>query len=122
MALPLLKIRSANGKIRTGTTRLFLIAASECAFLLWKARCKRLLDDDEESRNRIPVPQEIRNRMIATLNDRLGRDCILTSWKRHQSQALPGNLRNKPSLPENWLKVNGALVGIANRLVGSRTA
>src|SRR5258708_30238289 len=34
VALPLLKMRSANNKIRTGATRLFLIAASECAFLL----------------------------------------------------------------------------------------
>ncbi len=79
MALPLLKIRSANGKIRTGTTHLFLITASECTFLLWKICCKRLFDESEELHNKIPIPQEIRNCMITTLNDRLGNDCILTS-------------------------------------------
>ena len=43
MALPILKVRSANGKARSGASHLLLIAASECAFFLWKTRCKRLL-------------------------------------------------------------------------------
>src|SRR5260221_1881400 len=55
---------------RTGATRLFLIATSECAFLLWKIRCERLLDDNKETRNITPAPQEVRNRLIATLNER----------------------------------------------------
>ncbi len=90
MALPFLKIRGANGKIRTDATRLFLIAASECAFL-WKTRCKRLLDENEEPRNKIPTPQEIRNRMITILNERLEWDRILTSWKKYQSKVLQEN-------------------------------
>ncbi len=36
--------------------RLFL---TECAFLLWKVRCKRLFDDNEEARNKTPAPQEM---------------------------------------------------------------
>jgi len=38
MTLPL-KIKSPDGSPRPGATRL-LIAATECAFLLWKLRCK----------------------------------------------------------------------------------
>ncbi len=123
MAIPLLKIRLTNNKIRTGATCLFLIAMSECAFLLWKTHCKRLFDVNEESQNKTPSPQETHNHMITILNNRLSHDCILTSWKRYQSQALPsklvlrtwsGTLRDKPSLPENWLKANGVLVGICH--------
>ncbi len=108
---------------RTGATRLFLIATSECAFLLWKIRCERLLDDNKETRNITPAPQEVRNRLIATLNERLECDRIRTSWKRYQSKALPGKLvlrtwsgtlLNEMSLPEDWLEANGVLVGIAN--------
>jgi len=60
--------------------------------------------------------------MITTLNERLECDHILTSWKRYQNKALPGKLilktwsgtlHNKPSLPEDWLKAYGVLVGIA---------
>jgi len=36
MALPLLKIKSPDNTPRPGATHLFLITASECAFLLWK--------------------------------------------------------------------------------------
>src|SRR5258708_16621429 len=124
MARPLLKVKSESNRIRTGATRVLLIAASECAFLMWKARCKRLFDDNTETRNKTPAPQEIRHNLIAILNERLERDCILTSWKRYQSRALPGKLvlntwsgtlLNESSLPEDWLKVNGVLVGIAKR-------
>ncbi len=122
MALPLLKIRSTSGKTRMGTTQLFLITASECAFYLWKARCKRLLDDSESTQGRTPPPQETRNCMIAILNERLELDHTLTSWKRYQNKALPGRLilrtwsgtlQNEHSLPEDWLRANGVLVGIA---------
>ena len=83
MALPLLKQSSPDGSPRPGATCLLLIAASECAFLLWKLRRKRVLNDNEETQNRPLDPQEVRHRLIATLNDRLERDRILTSRKRY---------------------------------------
>ncbi len=58
MALPL-KIKSPDGSPRPGATRLLLIAASECVFLLWKLRCRRLFDDNDEIRNRHTDPQEV---------------------------------------------------------------
>ena len=124
MALPLLKVKSENDRIRTGATHLLLIAASECAFLMWKTCCKRLFDDNTETQNKTPAPQEIRHNLITILNERLEHDHILTSWKRYQSRALPGKLvlntwsgtlLNESSLPEDWLKANGVLVGIAKR-------
>jgi len=48
MALPLIKVHTQDGHIRNRATRLFLIIMSKCAFLVWKLRCKRLLDISPE--------------------------------------------------------------------------
>ncbi len=48
MALPLIKVHAQDGHIHNGATRLFLIIMSKCMFLVWKLRCKRLLDISPE--------------------------------------------------------------------------
>ncbi|SRR5258708_23118660 len=49
MSLPLINIRLERGKVCTGATRLIRTIISECTFLMWKLRCKRLLDVDPET-------------------------------------------------------------------------
>ncbi len=128
MALPLLAIKTPEGAPRPGATRFFLISASECAFMLWKMRCRRLLDSNNDTRNRIPDPLEIKNQLIAILNNRPELDRTLTNNIKYKHNALPhnlvlrtwnGTLTNKHRLPDNWLSVSGVLVGIANDPHGS---
>src|SRR5260370_11808812 len=89
MALPLLKVRSNDGRIRQGATRLFLIIMSECAFLIWKLRCKRILEPGHQ--DGITTKEAI-NQVRATVNSRLNQDKILTSKIRYKTTALPENL------------------------------
>src|SRR5260370_35711885 len=120
MALPLLKVHSPEGNIQNGATHLFLIVMSECAFLIWKLRCKRILDVTPEEPEKIRLPQEAHNQMLATINNRLDQDKILTSRKRqrYRTKGLPehlmlstwaGTLSNKSSIPENWICASGVL-------------
>src|SRR5258705_13748011 len=88
MALPVLIIRSPNGTTRNGATRLLQIAASECAFILWKTRCRRLFEANNGTPCDPPNSQGIRNQMRAILNERLERDRILTNWKRYQNKII----------------------------------
>jgi len=83
MALPLLKVCSTDGHTRNGTTCLLLITMSECAFLIWKLRCKRLLDIQPGEPASTLSPQEAHHQMLATINGRLNQDKILTSRKRY---------------------------------------
>ena len=122
--LPLLKVRSENGHVHQGTSCLFLIVMSECAFLIWKLQCTRLLNTTPESPERTISPQEVRNKTLNILNNHLDQDKSLSSKLRYGREALPkdlilntwsGVIKNENSLPENWLQANRVLVGIPLR-------
>jgi len=124
MALPLVNIKSETGKIRPGATRLLRIVISECAFQVWKLRCERLLNGSPETPEKVISPQEAMNRTRSIINSRLDEDIALTNKKRYGKEAIPekhvlstwnGTLQNESSLPENWLRANGVLVGIPLR-------
>src|SRR5258708_27629167 len=68
MALPLLKIQTRDRHIHNGASCLFLIIMSECAFLIWKLRCKRLLDITPEEPTRNISPQEAYNQALCSIN------------------------------------------------------
>ena len=117
MALPLLKVKARSGKIRHGATRLFLITLSECALLIWKLRCKRILEPGHQPDI---STQEALNQTMSILNKRLNHDKILTSKKRYGNRALPenlvlqtwsGTLQDEHRLPKKWLTASGVLVG-----------
>ncbi len=120
MALPLLKVKTNTGKTRQGATHLFLITVSECAFLIWKLRCKRILEPGHQE---TITAREARNQIMSTINCRLNQDRTLTSKKRYGKKALPenlvlstwsGTLKDEHRLPRKWLTANGVLVGRAN--------
>src|SRR5260370_35608710 len=87
MALPLLRICTPEGHIRAGASRLFLIIMSESAFLIWKLRCKRILDVTPEDPIRTISLQEAHNQASAIINSRLNQDKILTRRKRYAKKS-----------------------------------
>ncbi len=120
MALPLLKVKTNTGKTHQGATCLFLITVSKCAFLIWKLRCKRILEPGHQE---TITAREARNQIMSTINCRLNQDRTLTSKKRYSKKALPENLvlstwsrmlKDEHDLPRKWLTANGVLVGRAN--------
>ncbi len=92
-----------------GKNRLFAILTSESAHIIWKLRCDRLLrlEDDPERRHSV---QEIQNRWMLSLNNRLKTDIIQTNKTKYGALALPettvlttwsGILQDNETLPTN---------------------
>ncbi|KAJ4496670.1 ribonuclease H-like domain-containing protein [Lentinula lateritia] len=67
--------RDSKGKRKTGISRLFRILISESAYLIWKLRCERVIGGKDITKN------EIKNKWIWTIENRLNLDCLLTSKK-----------------------------------------
>ena len=122
MAAPLLKIKNRNGRTRIGASRLSTIVTLECAWLTWKARCKRIIGDKQH--NLISTTDnEALNNLRSALNNRLREDISLTNPRKYGRKAYPKQLilstwsrilENEESLPEDWLPCNKVLVGIPN--------
>jgi hypothetical protein len=100
--------------------RLFRILVSESAYFIWKLRCKRRIPtgDNPEAQH---TTQEIQNRWLQMINGRLTLERLLTDKRRYGKKALSvqtviktwdGVLLDRTSLPDNWIKHNGVLVGI----------
>ncbi len=84
--------------------------------LLWNLRNERLF----ESRP-CPSEREIHNRWVSTTNTALRQDQLLTNKARFGDLALKkqlvlntwsGTLLDEDSLPDDWTKLKGVLVGI----------
>ncbi|KAF8331029.1 uncharacterized protein EI90DRAFT_2920696, partial [Cantharellus anzutake] len=108
---------NTNGNLRKGETRLYRIVMLECAWQIWKARCRRVINPDHPQ----TTLTEIKNALRAGLNDKLQQDIALTNRKTYGRKALPtklvlhtwsGNLHEEGRLPDNWLNSTGVLVGI----------
>ena len=119
MALPLLRAKTNTGKTHHGATHLMLIIISECAFLIWKLRCKRIIEQNH--RNTVTA-KEASSQTMTAINRRMNQDRTLTSKKRYGNKALPeklvlstwsGTLQDEHSLPRKWLTANGVSVGRA---------
>ncbi|KDQ33712.1 hypothetical protein PLEOSDRAFT_1031451 [Pleurotus ostreatus PC15] len=111
---------SADKKERDpGGNRLWRILISESAYLIWKLRCERVIQNG----NTPYSTQEVNNRWLTMINNRLELDrdmtdenlgkrkvrvkAVLETWK--------GALREENRLPRNWIKTSGVLVGIGPR-------
>ncbi|KAJ6478471.1 hypothetical protein C8R47DRAFT_984078 [Mycena vitilis] len=89
-----------------GTTRLFRILVSESAHLIWKVRNERVIQSKEPA-----SINEIRNRWLKTINNRLGLDCALTNEHKWGKKALNKSI-DEGNLPKDWTWETGVLVGI----------
>ncbi|KAJ6475887.1 hypothetical protein DFH09DRAFT_1253527 [Mycena vulgaris] len=85
----------------SGVNRLFRILISESAFLIWKLRCERVIQDKLHSSS------EVQNRWIHLLNKKTLPTLVLSTW-RHI-------LLEEHKLPDDWLREPRVLVGIVPR-------
>jgi hypothetical protein len=106
-----------------GLNRFYSILMVTSMQFIWALRCERRISrgDDPE---KMHTEDEIHNRWVAKLNYRISLDQMLTSVGRFESKALPsslvletwkGALADEQSLPANWIRHNGVLVGICSR-------
>ncbi|KAJ7683356.1 hypothetical protein B0H17DRAFT_941990, partial [Mycena rosella] len=99
-----------------GTTRLLRILISESAFLIWRLRCERVIQEKDPASAR-----EIHNRWLRTINNRLGLDRAMTNEGRYGKRAIKKSLvlktwrktlKNERNLPKDWIWETEVLVGI----------
>ncbi|KAJ6492706.1 hypothetical protein C8R47DRAFT_975753 [Mycena vitilis] len=112
----LARFKSIKGTPIPAKNRFFAILISNSMRLLWTLRNERLF----ESRP-CPSEREIHNRWVAALNTALRRDQLLTNKFKFGHLALKkhivlktwsGTLLDEDSLPDDWSKLKGVLVGI----------
>ncbi|KAJ7763291.1 hypothetical protein B0H16DRAFT_1883688 [Mycena metata] len=91
-----------------GTTRLFRILMSESAFLIWRLRNERVIQEKPPA-----SLVEIHNRWLRTMNIRLKLDCALTDAGKYEKKALKKDLvlktwvkvlKNEANLPKDWTR------------------
>ncbi|KAJ7583851.1 hypothetical protein C8J56DRAFT_790451 [Mycena floridula] len=120
MACGLADFRSPRGKRRTGASRLFRIVVSEAAYLIWKIRNERTIPDEQGKVRPRATKAELENRFFDALNARLALDCARTNKAKYGRHALrtktvlqtwDGILDKNNSLPVDWTKESGVLVG-----------
>ncbi|THU81224.1 hypothetical protein K435DRAFT_574333, partial [Dendrothele bispora CBS 962.96] len=112
----LANISSQTGKRRSGDERFYKILIAESAYLAWKLRCERVIQN-----NNTPfTEQEVENRWNYMMNERLQLDRRMTSLKFGKRRVNPklvkatwkGLLKAENSLPDDWVTNTGVLVGI----------
>jgi hypothetical protein len=112
----LAKFKSTRGKVLPAKNRFFTIIVSTSMHLIWKMRNERLFETKKSASD-----TEVHNRWVATINATLKRDQLLTNRARFGPLATKkqmvlntwsGTLLDEDSLPDDWIKVKGVLVGI----------
>ena len=123
MGSGLASYKKQNNTLDTGKNRLFQILISESAFLIWKLRCERRIQREDNPDDHHST-KEIHNRWLATINKRLRLDCLLTDKRRYGKKATKaskviqtwsGILYEEQNLPSDWHRQAGVLVGIKPR-------
>ncbi|PBK64081.1 hypothetical protein ARMSODRAFT_893490 [Armillaria solidipes] len=113
-----------NGAKPQGANRAFQILVPETAFLIWKLRCERRIERNDDPERAFNL-DEVTGKWKAVMNERLQQDRILTNKERFGPKALEVNtvletwtgMVHRPegeSLPDNWIKTPGVLVGIGS--------
>ncbi|KAK0431919.1 hypothetical protein EV421DRAFT_1720077, partial [Armillaria borealis] len=96
--------------------RISIILISESAHLIWKIRNDRVINERSSH-----MPREITQRWSHAMNRRMRLDCILSNKKKFKKKAIQvslvlktwqGTLLEESTLPEDWTRKNGVLVGI----------
>ncbi|KAJ7122676.1 hypothetical protein C8R43DRAFT_1099003 [Mycena crocata] len=107
---------AAIKKADAGTSRLFRIIVSESAHLIWRLRCERVIQEKAPASH-----NEIDNRWLRGINNRLRIDCELTNEYKYGKRSLQKEvvlktwcrtLKNENELPQDWTRETGVLVGI----------
>ena len=111
-SFPSARFLSINAWSQFWATHLLWIVLSECAFLVWKIRCRRLLDTSPEDPEKAISPKEARNQTLSLINSRPEENRALTSKRKYGKDAIPedlilstwsGTLQDESSLPTREL-------------------
>ncbi|KAJ7328386.1 hypothetical protein DFH08DRAFT_709582 [Mycena albidolilacea] len=111
--------KNEEGKVKAGDGRLYRLIMAESAYLIWKLRCERVIQNNGVH----ATSKEIHNRWVATMNPRLKLDCKMTD-RMFEKKAIPvkkvlhtwkGILKGEDKLPDDWTGSAEVLVGIEPR-------
>ncbi|PBK60021.1 ribonuclease H-like protein [Armillaria solidipes] len=112
MGVALVKFKNSSGQTVAGADRLFRILVMESAWLIWKLRNERRIQNEDDP-ERWHSQQEIHNRWLSMINLRLKIDCLLTSSGKYGDKAMPaktvaatwsGILKDEEGLSDDWIK------------------
>ncbi|KAJ7126638.1 hypothetical protein C8R46DRAFT_927066 [Mycena filopes] len=112
----LAKFKSSKGKPVFSQNCFFTVIVSLSMKLIWDLRNWRVFDTLE-----LASETEIHNRWVSMVNSALRRDILLTNRARFGSLSIKkqlvlntwsGTLLDEDSLPDDWIKSEGVLVGI----------
>ncbi|KAJ7019152.1 hypothetical protein C8F04DRAFT_1324243 [Mycena alexandri] len=113
----LASITNEKGHHLPGASRFYRILISESLFIIWKIR-----NDCVIGNGGVPLPvNEIRNKWLFTMNQRLDLDRVLSNRLKYGAvsirpllvlQTWASTLKNEVELPQNWLIGPRVLVGI----------
>ncbi|OJT08309.1 LINE-1 retrotransposable element ORF2 protein [Trametes pubescens] len=117
---PLFVVHTEDGGVDQGATRAARLLLSEAVHVIWVLRCERVIGwTDTPTRKH--TDSEIVNRFAAKLNRRIALDQGATNVRMHRKRAVKvakvqntwkGLLREEHTLPEDWMGMQGVLVGI----------
>ncbi len=120
LGAPLIVIRTEEGGVDQGATRAARMLLTEAAHVIWALRCERVIGW-ADTPTRKHTESEIVNRLAAKLNRRIALDQGATNVRMHKKRAIKatkvkntwkGILRNEHMLPDDWIGMQGVLVGI----------
>ncbi|KAJ7654762.1 hypothetical protein B0H17DRAFT_956843, partial [Mycena rosella] len=113
-ALP--KFKSPKGHSVPAQNRFFKMIVSTSMHFIWRLRNDRVLGTAK-----LAAESEIHNLWVSKINSTLKRDKLLTNRTRFGDLAIKkqlvlntwsGTLLDEDSLPDDWIKSNGVLVGM----------
>ena len=121
LACGLSDFKTTKGKKLAGANRLYRIIISESAHLIWKIRCKRLLESNPN--DPLISRTEVHNKWVKAINMRLALDIALTR-KTYETKALPRKkvlqtwrrtIKDERDLPPDWIRESGVVVSIGRK-------
>ena len=112
----LVRFLSPKGQAVPAQNRFFTIIVSTSMHLIWNLRNERVFET-----NTYASDHEIHNRWVSLINCALKRDQLLANRASFGSHAIKkqlvlntwsGTLLHEDSLPDDWIRTKGVLVGI----------
>ncbi|XP_006460644.1 hypothetical protein AGABI2DRAFT_117576 [Agaricus bisporus var. bisporus H97] len=89
-------IKNRNNKPDEGKTRLYHILITECAHLIWKLRCEKVINGDTPNHQE-PATRRALKQLELKMNHKIRMDIILTDTKRFSKKAL-----DKKTASDTW--------------------
>ncbi|KAJ3560564.1 hypothetical protein NP233_g10756 [Leucocoprinus birnbaumii] len=114
-----ISFQDEKGQKDPSKTQLYHILITECTHLIWRLRCERVIQH-EDNPQKWHTENGINRLLKSRLNHRLKMDCILTNTRKFDAKAIregivretwEGLLEDEENLPDHWPTTPGVLVG-----------